>query len=768
MFGLSWRFWSSLTVVAVSVPMCGEPDKSPDSASEHRSSTSDMEVIPPEDEVYAQYAGSASCKECHERAFKGWQDSNHGLAERGVKLALDRDAFEPKQKLEHLGETTEAFLDAEGVARILTEGYQGEKAKYRVVRVIGNDPLRQFLIEGLGGRLQTCDASYDPHKKEWFNVYATDPRDPGDWGHWTGQGMNWNAMCAACHNTRLRKNYDPQTNSYHTTMAEMTVGCEACHGPMKKHVEWQKNPPTGYVANDREGNQQKGLADPTVRDFTRHQMMDTCAACHSRRTEITGDLVPGEPYFDHFALTVTDGTDLYYPDGQVQDENYVFSSFLSSSMHHAGVTCGDCHEPHSNQLLIQGNMLCMRCHGGGTEPPAPVIVPELHSPCTTGSAGHDCKSCHMPHTTYMQRHPRRDHGFTIPDPLLTKEYGVPNACNRCHTDQSTDWALEEAEKFYGDKLDRPNRRRAILVAEARRGTVEARDGLVNMVKSERIAAWRATACHLLEQWVFETEVTQSLLATLQDESPLVREAAARVLVHPCRQGVEPVRNAMGKLLDDPLRSVRVAAAWSLVDSLDLNTKAGRELLHMLDINADQPTGRMRLSQFAYLRGDANAAVKQIRKAIEWDPNSPPFYHDLAILLNAIGDNSGAIKALRQAISLDDSIAEYQYKLALALAEAGDLKDAISAFEKCVKLDAGYSRAWYNLGLAYHSMGRMEDAIAALKNGEAAGPSDPSIPYARATIHARLGQKQEAAQATMKALQIRPDFPEAMQPLRSLR
>ena len=50
--------------------------------------------------------------------------------------------------------------------------------------------------------------------------------------------MTWNQMCAACHNTRVRKNYDPATDTYHTTMAGMTVGCEACHGPMRAHADW--------------------------------------------------------------------------------------------------------------------------------------------------------------------------------------------------------------------------------------------------------------------------------------------------------------------------------------------------------------------------------------------------------------------------------------------------------------------------------------------------------------------------------------------------
>ena len=288
-----------------------------------------------------------------------------------------------------------------------------------------------------------------------------------------------------------------------------------------------------------------------------------------------------------------------------------------------------------------------------------------------------------------------------------------------------------------------------------------------MSESEVIAAWRATACHLLEPWVMDPVVTKSLVARLGDKSPLVREAAARVLVHPARNQHTEVRAALQRLLEDSIRSVRVAAAWGLVDTLDLSSRAGRELVHMLDINADQPTGRMRLSQFAYHRGDPQTAIRQIRKAIEWDPNSPPFHHDLALLLNSTGDNVGAIAALQDAIRLDGDEAEYHYKLALALAETGDLAGTVSSLEKTVELDARNARAWYNLGLAYNSRNEPQRAIEALRRGEAAGPSDYAIPYARATIHARLGQRNEAMEAAVKAMQLNPESQEVRQLLQNL-
>jgi Flp pilus assembly protein TadD len=373
----------------------------------------------------------------------------------------------------------------------------------------------------------------------------------------------------------------------------------------------------------------------------------------------------------------------------------------------------------------------------------------------------------MPVTTYMQRHPRHDHSFSIPDPKLTKEFGVPNACNQCHTDKDADWAIEASTKFYGEKPDRPSRTRALTVANARRGDPAARGQLIKLLASEEIPAWKASACHLLERWVMDPAATQALLGQLTHASPLVREAAVRTLGQQARANNASVRSALQPLLEDPIRSVRIAAAWALCDTLDLTTRAGKELVHMLDINADQPTGRMQLSQFTMLRGDNAGAIRQMRKAIEWDPNSPPFHHDLAILLSTTGDGVGAVKSLRDAIRLDPENPEYHYKLALALSESGTTAETIAELEQTVKLDPGYARAWYNLGLARSGLGQAQEAIAALRQGEAADPNDSAIPYARATIHARLGQKQEAMAAAALALQIRRDFPEAMQLMQSL-
>lgn len=711
-------------------------------------------VMPDQKTVYATYAGSKSCQECHAGEYEKWASSHHGLAERKPDPALDLAAFVPARSFDHGTQTTEVRQTADGAFELVSLGFDNQRQAYPVQRVIGHDPLRQFLVQGQGGRLHAMEACFDPNKKDWFNVYGNEDRKPGEWGHWTGRGMVWNQMCASCHNTRVRKNYDLATDSYHTAMTELTVSCESCHGPMKEHDDWQRR----YKG--------QGLKDPTLVKWTRDQHIDNCAGCHARRGEVTGDFVPGESFWDHYQLTITDGSDIYYPDGQIRDENYEFASFLSSRMYHAGVRCMDCHDMHSMKTILPGNQLCMRCHTAGGFPNAPAILPEVHSFHQAQSTGNQCINCHMPQTVYMQRHPRHDHGFTIPDPLLTKQHGVPNACNKCHTDKDVDWALQATQKWWGPRMDRKTRARAQLVAGARQGDEKARDGLVALLGTDEIPHWKASASLLLDRWADQPPVQDALKAQLQHPHPLVRQSALRAL-EPLAQD-NSVRSSLAPLLEDPARSVRVSAAWALRHGLNTNTAAAKDLTHMLELNADQPAGQMQLGQFRHSQGDLAGAIRHMETAVRWDPNSPPFHHDLAMLHNAAGDNAKTIASLRAAIQLDPNVAEYHYSLGLALSETGDLDQVIAAMREVVRLQPGFSRAWYNLGLALNGQKKTAEALQALQQGEAANRNDPMIPYARATILASAGRVPEALMAAERALQIQPDMSEARQLIFMLR
>ncbi len=706
-----------------------------------------------ETSLFAAYGKSPSCQSCHEEEFKNWQGSHHAQAERAVDRQRDRAAFDPARLIPHGSQQSEARVTA-GQLELVTQGWGQTNQPFPVARVIGVDPLRQFLLPASGGRLQTSELCFDPNRGEWFNVYGAEDRQPGEWGHWTGRGMNWNFMCATCHNTRLRKNYDARSDSYNTTRAEQGVGCEACHGPLVDHNGWQAKHPN-----------QSG--DPTLRKITRPEMFATCGQCHARRAELTGDFRPGENFFDHHHLTIPDETDLFYADGQVREEDYEFTAFLGSKMHAAGVRCVDCHEPHTSKLRVPGNLICLACHGTTATNAAPRIDLATHSHHKFDTAGDRCTDCHMPTTVYMQRHPRHDHGFTIPDPRLTQELAIPNACNRCHTNQTPAWSLEAMNQWYGPRTNELMHTRATAITKARAGDATAVPALVQITAADTNFFWRAVAANLLQRWAAETNVTAALLRGASDTNELVRTAAVRGLEPLALSGSAPVVQVLTARLADPVRAVRVAAAWALHATVDTNAPAGRDLLAYLRHNADQPASVMQAGVFQLDRGDAAGALALLHRAVSWDPNSAPLYHALAVAASVAGQSAEAVTALQTASRLVPRDAEYRYQLGLALNEVGRLAEAQTALAEAVQLDPQFARAWYNLGLAYSAQENPEPALTALLRAESLDARSPQIPYARATILARLGRTEEAGRAAQRALELQPGFPGAAELLRAI-
>jgi tetratricopeptide (TPR) repeat protein len=730
---------------------------------------------PGEQKVFAQYGGSESCKDCHEEEYDLWKKSNHGLAERLVQPDRDRADFDPAQTFKHGTQTSTASW-SNGVAFLTSIGLSRKPEAHAIARVIGNDPLLQYLVPFPGGRFQILEASYDPHSSQWFNAYGNDDRQPGEWGHWTGRGMNWNSACAECHNTRLRKNYDESTDSFHTTMAERTVGCEACHGPLRAHNEWQKK------------FGESGQKDPTLTKPTHEQIVDYCGFCHSLRTDLTGDFKPGDKFSDHCELLMVDASERYYADGQIRAEDYEYASFLSSKMHAHGVYCLDCHNPHSYKNTLPGNWLCLRCHNVGSKT-APEINPATHShhlvhgfdtngvpvsvdltaynSKTVKETGGECVNCHMPQTPYMQRHWRHDHGFTSPDPLLTKQFGIPNACNRCHQDKDADWSLKFCNDWYGAKMERPARQRAEIIAPAQQGDLSSAAGLLSLLKKEDSPYWRAVESDLLLPLAAQPEVTAILLQELQDTNTLVRAASSRSLETALTAGVPGVSAALQARLKDDARNVRIAAAWSLRATVDTNSPAGIELQHYLDLNADEPVGQLNKGNFSAARNDLTAVAEHFQKAVDWDPYSPPFHQSLALVWSALNRPAEAVHTLEQAVKLTPNDVESHYQLGLAYNETGNLTNAAVQLAAAVRLEPRHVSAWYNLGLAQNAMGRTDTAIASLSRAESLAPENARIPYAKATIFVRSGRNGLAIQKLKRALELDPASADARQLLQTL-
>lgn len=656
-------------------------------------------------------AAPGRCVACHAATVAEWRTSHHALANRPIDPARDGAFFHHPVAS---SETTPYRSEVIDGRLVIVDSTIPGGSKYRVAPVqgvIGVDPLLQYLIPAEGGRWQAHALAYDPANAEWFDVFADETRQPGEWGHWTGQGMNWNANCAACHMTEFSKNYDVTTNSYDSTWTAHGIGCLQCHGNSIAHAD------AAEAGNLVSAN--LGQASPTA-------FMENCASCHSRREELTPhQFTPGDRFHQHFRLALPDARGAYFPDGQSREENFVYGSFMLSKMGHAGVTCLDCHNPHSGDTILptHNNALCMRCHGTGLLE-APTIESTEHSHHAPDSTGNRCIECHMPERIYMQRDPRRDHGFTIPDPYLTLELGVPNACNQCHTDQSVQWAADHVASWYSSDTRETRRKHARLMANAHETrTPNLAQDLIAVAREAANPYWKATYLRLLNELPPSSEVSRLAKEALEDEHPSVRAAATQLLAR--EAGTLPI---VRRALTDPVREVRVQATQELYSLERLPEKNAEEWEAYLHANADRPQARMRLAEMALQAGDIAKAEKHLRQAIAFDQLNGQLYFDAAILLSRASRADRAFAILHSAPEAVGQSGLLAYADGLLSAERGNYGRAIEQLEIAVARDPRQTRWWYNLALAYAENHNIRKAKNTVERGLLHAPNDPDLLY----------------------------------------
>ncbi|GAA6158060.1 multiheme c-type cytochrome [Ruegeria sp. HU-ET01832] len=585
------------------------------------------------------YVGSDQCKECHEAEAAEWSQSHHALAWTDVEDGHVVADFNGTQ-FDHDGMSVRFSDDGELRARVTEK--DGVSNDHTVHSVVGIEPLQQYLFETQPGQLQSFDVVWDTEENRWFHLYPDQDLPPDDGLHWTGPYKNWNARCAECHATGFDKNYDAGTRSYASTQAEIGVGCEACHGPGSAHIDWT--------------NGQGGSPDLTEYGFTMEwgagqteAEIQQCAGCHSRReAHGDGNPLPGTAYHDAYNLAVL-RPGLYHPDGQILDEVYVYGSFLQSRMYAQGVGCMDCHEPHSAMLKAEGNGLCTQCHSGAGNDRFPTLArgeydTSAHHNHPDGSAGAQCKSCHMIERVYMGVDGRRDHSFRVPRPDLALGQ---DACTDCHTDQNQSWAAAQIADWFPESSHRGPHYGTVFNA-AVTGQAEGPSALLGIAGDQtQPGIVRATAAYLLQNYG-SAEVAAQTAGLLSDQDPLVR-ANAVVLQRSAelRDQIERLE----PLLSDPLLNVRIAVAKELLTipqqalTAGQQSKAGQAMAEWQDAIAnrlDFPETHMVLGGMALTFRNAPAAERAFREVIQLDPQRAEAW---PILVQLVQLNSGTEAAL---------------------------------------------------------------------------------------------------------------------------
>ena len=365
----------------------------------------------------AHFVGSAKCQKCHKEKFADWSHSQHPRMIQNVE----------KNASVVVGDFNKLPADADFTLRDVIYTIGG-KFKQRYMLAADFNGTKDYVVGNYQWNTQTGKWQHYKTWHYWYkNAYPHDNKQ-----------VPTSKTCDGCHFTGYmaeQKRIEPG------------IGCEMCHGPGSKHIKEPKS--KVYLAS---------LADPVRQN-------EVCLQCHMRNRDnrlkdenmsaIFGDAIdypigyePGKSLAKLKMVAPFEmghETGEFYANGMGKHNRTQGNEYVHSMMAKHGITCINCHNPHTLAPTAKnntGNALCMKCHTFGSPISPHEKDLQAHTHHKVGSKGSLCVECHMPKVgRHTGKSPLtvRSHMFGFVTPAQTLKYGMPkktNACYACHEDKS--------------------------------------------------------------------------------------------------------------------------------------------------------------------------------------------------------------------------------------------------------------------------------------------------------------------------------------------
>ena len=680
--------------------------------------------------------GSEKCQQCHKKEFDQYRSSDHFHAMDSVSPASVKGNFN-NSIFVYFGDTS-FFYQRAGKYFVKTKDSTGNKKEFLISYTFGWKPLQQYLVRFNDGRIQSLPFCWDTRPKEkggqrWFHLYNKENILPSDELFWMGYNQNWNYMCADCHTTNFQKNFNVTENIFHSTWNESRVSCESCHGPASGHIAWTANKNgkelyKGFLINLATKNMQWKM-DPAKGTRVPQQVMssdtliEVCSRCHARATRFTDAYQYGASFLQsHLPENVN--ADNYYVDGQIKGEDYEYGSFLQSKMHAKGITCINCHEPHSMQLKADGNKVCTSCH---TPEKFDVAAHTHHKDNSTGT---QCVNCHMPVTTYMVVDDRRDHSIRIPRPDLSAASGAPNACNKCHTDKSLNWAVQNFTAWYAQTLPK-EKTYGELMNNISKFNTESESSLYTLLTSGQYPAIIKAAA-IDRYTVFSSgRIIEQVLNLSGSSDPLLRLNALRAINNLPAERIIPLA---APLLSDPVKAIRNESVYVLAPfAAQLNTDtravfetALKEYIAVQESLSHRPEGFLNKGIILAQTGKQKEAERVYLQGINLYPKFIALYANLADLYRADNNESASKIYLGKALSIQPDNADLHYSLGLWFVRKKDIPSGMAELKKAASINPSGASIIYGYAVSLYSTGKTDEAIAVLEKYISVNGNNPQI------------------------------------------
>jgi len=658
------------------------------------------------------------CVSCHEQSQHDWQQSDHSKAMAIADKTTVLADFNNK-KVEHYGQKALFFIKDNRYQ--VTISYDDKTDTYPIKYTFGHFPLQQYLVETEKGKLHVLPFAWDAREKtdggqRWYHNYSHEEIRPEDRLHWRQPLQNWNGMCADCHSDGLVRNYDTKDNSFNTQFDNINVGCLSCHGDMTTHATQAKEKTRNTSADTTSANHPTGQWLRSLGDKTAHwqgdkrdnTFMDGCFACHSLRAPLNDGIKPNTPFLDQFSPQLLSSPN-YHADGQIKEEVYVYGSFLQSKMFAAGVNCLDCHDKHTMKLKVEGNGLCLQCHG------SEVYNVKEHHQHEDNSSGAQCANCHMPQNTYMGVDDRRDHSFKIPRPDISQAYNTPNACTKCHDDKSNQWASDTLVKWHGQPEPLLTSKQYLMALNSGQAISLAQH--LTIISDEQLdVISRATAIQLLS-YTTQTLSADVLAPYLNHSEGLIRlSAASTATLLPAKDKVK----YLSPLLKDQYKSIRIAAARGLITSdvsavdQPLFDKAFKALIFSNKINSWRGEGVANQGVLSIEMNELSDAEKSFKNAIKIEPYFETGYINLADIYRTQQKPFQVASVLSKGIKNNPNSADLHYSYGLHFVRQKKIEKGLVLFERAMTLMPDNPQYAYTYILALDGAGQSKQALTTLK------------------------------------------------------
>ena len=408
----------------------------------------------------AEYEGAASCGDCHRGHVESWARTFHRTM---TQEATPESVVAPfdGRSIDVLGARTTAWREGDRFFMDTVNPLTGTMETLPIVRTVGSRRIQQYVTR-IGDKHVRLPLAWSMAEKRWFHL--SEAFFHGDGSGFLEHAAVWDLNCIFCHNVKANPGA-LRDGSVASSVEELGIACEACHGPGEEHARRMRSPLRRYAFRT------SYPVDPTIVNpgrLPQERSVQVCGHCHGQRVPANLDDVfrifrdgdpytPGEDLF-RIWLPVTRDTKAgdidfaprFWKDGSPRLTAYEMQGVMASPCWaDEQFTCLSCHAMHAGdprgQLRpdLPGDAACVQCHDS---------LPGDHSRHAPASEGARCTSCHMPEVVYgiMTWHPT--HQIDSPDPAAAASVAKPDACTACHVGRSRAWAQAQSDRLWPRRL----------------------------------------------------------------------------------------------------------------------------------------------------------------------------------------------------------------------------------------------------------------------------------------------------------------------------